>query len=363
MDIIKRIYSTIKKNISNNSGLLNGQMGELLFLAHYDEIRGRHSDILPLIDDQNIIRNTDTLVYSNGLCGILSGLKILECLGTGYVFDFNTNSMNSLISVEIDKCMSNKNYDFIYGALGMLLCQLLISGDKELIVKSLNAINKQKENIDSMIFFTSYNRKTFETNYCNLGLAHGMAAMINILGQLNFVIKDKVLTKSLLQGLHHFYKQKENIDELSLFPYGVSCKSKIRKSRLAWCYGDPGIGISFLNAGVYSQSNDLIEYGVEILDQAQKRKDLKENMVYDPFFCHGTSGLAMIFLNAYKKTGMQSFKLSAEYWLYKTIDFVEKSDITKNPNGLLEGLSGVGLCLLSFDLKENLPWEKLLLIN
>jgi hypothetical protein len=87
---------------------------------------------------------------------------------------------------------------------------------------------------------------------------------------------------------------------------------------LAWCYGDPGIGLSFLQAGLYTNSKVMTEYGIEILDHSSKRICLEENMVYDPFFCHGTIGVSMIFLNAFKITGIGTFKFSSEFWLNKT---------------------------------------------
>ena len=363
MDIIQYLYKTVKENLSKNNGLISGRMGELLFLAHYDKINDGNSDVLQFVDDEKMIGSTDSMNYSNGICGILSGLKVLESLKLGYTFDFDLSSFDELITKDINKCLTNKNYDFIYGALGLVLYQLLTERTSELLLNSLRAIDKQKESIDTEFFFTSYNRRTFETNYCDLGLSHGMAAMIFVLGKLSLVPAADNLVSNLLIGLYKFYRGAENTNEISIFPFGLSQQNKFPKSRLAWCYGDPGIGISFLQAGIHSNLEVLMEYGIEILEHAQKRKHLMENMVYDPYFCHGTVGLSMIFLNAFKITGVKSFKSASDFWFNKTYKFLKQNNMDKPPTNLLEGLSGIGLSFLSYSSTDNLPWESLLLIN
>ncbi|MFK8007579.1 MAG: lanthionine synthetase LanC family protein [Saprospiraceae bacterium] len=88
----------------------------------------------------------------------------------------------------------------------------------------------------------------------NLGMSHGLASTISILCKFaknkRFAPKSKEL---LLGAVRYILKNKsENPDSYSCFPNSIALENnestKLKGSRLAWCYGDLGIGYSLLEA-------------------------------------------------------------------------------------------------------------------
>lgn len=366
--LLFKVMRRVKFQSSQGLNLISGDIARVLFLSHFAK-KTNDNDIrqfsLKLVDEiQSQLQNRQlSFNYGNGLTGILCGLKAIELLDIGYEFLFDIEDIILQVEKEIDIKIRNGSYEFLYGAIGLI--QLLsFFNENELIELAIKKMCNSKIQRGKSVYWTSYNRLTYETNYIDLGLSHGMASILNILGRYNGMRSKLNHSEELLMGLYTFYKEIENPEGfLSRFPCGISNKLTNSKSRLAWCYGDPGIGISFLNAGMQSKLKELEEYGVKILLRASSRRDSYENGVKDPFLCHGSSGLAIIFLNAYKKTGIQKFYEAANFWLYHSLSSFDDKNIDNFSIGLLGGLVGIGLVQLSFESKENLPWERLLLLN
>ena len=106
--------------------------------------------------------------------------------------------------------------------------------------------------------------------------------------------------------------------------------------------------------------NDWAEEAKTILIHSSKRRDLNENGVIDACFCHGASGIAHIFHRMYKETELDECGEAARYWMEKTIEMSKFKDGLagykvwrrdngfENDAGLLEGIAGIGLALLSY---------------
>lgn len=93
-------------------------------------------------------------------------------------------------------------------------------------------------------------------------------------------------------------------NELSLYPINSMTK---RPSRLAWCYGDLGIGLSLWTAGKNLGIKSFQEEAYEVFDSLLKGKNAYENNVIDAGICHGTSGVALLFNRFYLETGDSYF--------------------------------------------------------
>src|SRR5690606_24700020 len=107
----------------------------------------------------------------------------------------------------------------------------------------------------------------------------------------------------------------------------------------------------------------LAELSITMLLQTTERKHPQDTIIKDPWFCHGTTGCALLYNKLYIQTGHTLFKDASQYWLRKTmemgmnyldgkIDYRYPTALheagTQQPLALLEGLSGVGLMLHSF---------------
>jgi lantibiotic modifying enzyme len=146
---------------------------------------------------------------------------------------------------------------------------------------------------------------------------------------------------------------------------------------MGWCYGDLGIAISFIVAGNIVRNTQLLSDGIETAYKTLNRKDLVINSVRDIGFCHGTVGIGHIYNRLFHYTGCNEFKEASKYWYLKTVEisdhkhglkawrFDQSSGCQKweAEYGLLEGLAGVGLSLISSISEVEPKWDKILLLS
>jgi len=89
----------------------------------------------------------------------------------------------------------------------------------------------------------------------------------------------------------------------------------------------------------------------------------------DPFFCHGTGGIAHLYNRAYYYTGRMQYREASFAWLRETQIFLNsEAYLSKLRNNgekleLLSGVAGLGLILLSM-LSDNEPqWDTFFLLS
>ncbi len=203
----------------------------------------------------------------------------------------------------------------------------------------------------------------------DLGLAHGLPSYLLFLKKINC---EESIINPLANDLlsHADFTQKNG----SIFPSKIVRGVAQYPSRLAWCYGDAGVGISLLCGAQGMQGIQGIqgmqgfqgfwEVGVRVLLGATLRRDALNTRVEDPFLCHGASGLALIFYKAWLLSKNDKFKEAAQFWTQETLNYLNTSFAPGDSSDttLLNGLSGIGLVLMAID-RGFLPgWEKGLLI-
>lgn len=158
------------------------------------------------------------------------------------------------------------------------------------------------------------------------------------------------------------------------FPSFIWGNGDIRSSRLAWCYGDPGIATALYLASKVIDDSELENKMISVLVEAASCRSLEKAGVKDAGICHGTAGLALIFYRMYLNTDMLEFKEAYEFWIEETIkmagdkeslDFRSYRPENKSLKeyGLLEGIAGIGLVLLSICLNEEPDWDEMLLLH
>ena len=217
-----------------------------------------------------------------------------------------------------------------------------------------------------------------DTPCFNLGLAHGMPAIIIILGKIyEQGIATEQVAVLLEQSINWLLSVRNAPDNeaTSLFPVLVDEQGQAvtgKQSRMGWCYGDLGIGISLLNTGKLLQNERYTNTGHEILAHSVNHRMLTNSNVHDTCICHGSAGIAHIFNRAYLSTGDPLFLDGANKWLQHTIEFYESpaglgffaEGKYQIKEGLLEGISGVGLALIAA-LDKNTPpsWDRCILLS
>tara|TARA_R110001592_G_scaffold107256_2_gene300376 strand:+ start:1058 stop:2260 length:1203 start_codon:yes stop_codon:yes gene_type:complete len=288
------------------------------------------------------------------------------------------NIFDNLIKNEILNEKRLKNYDLLYGVLGYgvyFLERDKFTSQKERlneIVDVLDEISIKKEFGVAWEdrFERSENR---DKELINLGFAHGIPSIILF---LSYVYKATRYKKSLFlidQAIKFLKSYELDSSQDSCFSLNILNGEAVNfKTRLAWCYGDLGIGYAILKSGKLLSNSTYIDYGKEILySLIDKNIDDRSTGIKDAGFCHGTSGVSHLFYKVYQCTKEEKFLKISDYWFkqslkmantnggYSSCNYIDEEErwLFESNNGLLEGGAGVGLCALSRLESNSITWD------
>ncbi|MEN8154742.1 MAG: lanthionine synthetase C family protein [Acidobacteriota bacterium] len=385
LDELARVL-VLNKDKAEIIGLLSGKTGIALFLYYYSRFcmnKKYYSEVGNLIasvfDAINSGFNRSAL--GGGISGIAWCIKHLETVGF-----INKNEITSFSSINdfFVKALSyhceKENFDFIYGSTGIVNNLLDWKGDNsKVLTKYVDALEFHGESENGFIKWKSIISKDKQNYGYNLSLSHGNTAIALMLSKiLNSKYRSKKVERILKQSVNYILSKKQDTKSyISNFPNIITAKNKYGNSRMAWCYGDLGIGIALYQIARIIKDKKLEIESLEILKHTTKRRNLQENRVFDAGLCHGTAGIAHIYNRMYNYTGDEIFKESVLYWVDETLKMAMLSDglvgykawTTKknsgwvNGLGLLEGISGVGLMMISAISDIEPAWDSCLLLS
>ena len=174
-------------------------------------------------------------------------------------------------------------------------------------------------------------------------------------------------------------RQNKKVNKISYFPVWINEKNNTpsESSRLAWCYGDLGISMALYQVSKVTDNKILEKLAIEVLLNASNRRNLVSEQVIDAGLCHGTAGIAHIFNRMYRNTGIEKFKETSDFWIEETLKMAkfddglagykawhtEKYGGWVNEYGLLEGIAGIGLALISAVSDIEPKWDECLLLS
>lgn len=365
-------------------GLLEGKTGIALFLFYYSRYSNKKKyfdKALNLIyDDINRINNEPTSSSSNKLSRIGWTIKhLVECGFLGHEKLKILRDIDSLLYEGMIDDVKEGNYDLLHGSLskGMYFMSKINKASKLYLTHLVDELEKISElNNDGDIMWKTILNPLTNSVGCNLGLSHGIASIIAFLSCVYKLNINKEKANYLLRGAVQFiFKQTLNTEKyISNFPCWVGNDEPLSPSRLAWCYGDLGIGMAIWQASKAVNDEDWEKKTIEILLHSTKRKDLTMNYVYDAALCHGASGVAHIYNRMYHFTQIEDFKESAIYWFNESFKMVfyergrirlknSKQSISKDELGFLIGIAGVGLAFISAVSNIEPRWDRCLLLS
>ena len=374
---INKIISDITYNVSNElsttslltPSLLAGDFGKIIFLLY----ASKHGYIDSTIPEKYLTKLLNDLfkqpfggTYCSGLAGFCIGIDLLEKdnIIDGLSIDLFKHSYKLLTSY-INKYIST-DFDFLHGVIGIafyLLRHISMSPEaSKLIDYIVDSLYKSSEKFGDYnglrLLFYNKNR-----NLCpNLSLAHGLSSIIVFLCRLykktsNPVTKQKC--HYLIKGYTQYIKsQILDPNEYGSFTLAFPLEMGYSyKSRLAWCYGDIGISLALREIGnvipdkFYLDLTQKINYYI-----INNRINPIDNGISDGGLCHGVSGIIQYIkcLKGYHtKDSLIHWHetLSAFFRLHgDRIEFGRYNPQTttfEHCLNLLEGDSGVGMCLLN----------------
>ncbi|MCF6308125.1 MAG: hypothetical protein L3J09_09235 [Flavobacteriaceae bacterium] len=396
------------KNLGNNRnfnhiGLLSGLPGIILTIVDgltSAEISEQKKTVLFYIKKTfEIVEETPYLTpsYCDGLAGY--GYFLLEIRKLKIVLEDTSLSLeineilieiDEILTEQIPKFVEHKNFDIMHGLIGLGLF-FLAKKDKNKVLK-ITEILIQNSYITEKggVYWKKYDTYDTYSTILDTGNAHGIGANIYFLTKvlsngIELSIKRKSELTDLIQNSINFYF--EIIQNLSpniycYFPLKINFESfqknnfNPENSRLGWCYGDLGTLYTLLMASNQIKNNQLILDITERLIIVSKRKIEDESYTVDAGFCHGTSGMAILWYNIFTITQRIEFRTVALYWLDETLKKKIKMDNTYEINygfiiedslqknfSILEGLSGVLSCYNKFINKTTERVEDILMIK
>ncbi len=383
-DILEEIATELinsKELYRSNYGLLSGLTGSALFFQEYGKLRKDHAiHAEDFVEEAflSIANNKPYAPYCAGISGACTGIDFLyrhQYEEDEMPFDFVDTEIDDYLYRAYTEALQKGNLDFLHGAVGMGFYYLerIKSGQVSFRAQTDLLLHYLREHAIREGKRIKW-RQGEEDKGFNISLSHGMSSIVVLLSRLlENGGSDEVDIKELLQGAVHYILDQE-IDASqygSLFPYASKENGDIKMSRLAWCYGDLGIGIGLLSAAKALADPSLEHKALSIFDFCAYRRDLVENMVSDTSICHGTSGIAIIYNDLYQKTGNEQYRETAQYWLEQTVKLYREKKIfyltdqdqyDSQRMSLLEGKAGVGLALLNVHFNISSDWPGFLLL-
>jgi len=389
---INEIAQILSSEIASEVGLLSGIGGQILTCSElflHNKISQNWLSHLHNVLEERLTNEEFTTTHYSGLAGIgwlyeyLSQRKIIDC---------DTNALLEESDFYLENVLKKKlwegNYDFLHGGVGVALYFAKRVAKKKELVSVLNQFLEDLEKLstkqeDGTIKWISLlSGDTPELGY-NISLSHGMSSIIAILSKLYKIEGiNKEKTEKLLRGVVQYVLAQE-IDKNeygSYFSsYALESTPTVFKSRLAWCYGDLGIASAIYQAGKVLKENAWRNKALEIfIFAATQRRNLEDNFVRDACLCHGTAGIGHIFYRMWWNTKMPEFKDAADYWFdqtlkmakfpdglagFKTLEMPDNKPAWVNKFDLLEGISGIGLALLTYYYEMDPEWDECLLLS
>lgn len=379
---IEEISTFITRNKNETyPSLFNGDSGMLLFNC-YRSLQTNSFENAEIVENKiidlfNNLMSVQSGVLSVGVAGILWTLDHLNQeefieLEEETLADISESLSNSLL-----KNAMSGNFDYLHGANGIAL-YLINRPEQEAHVHFRKWLELMYDSAikthDTVTWRTLINAKDKIYGNC-LGLAHGIPSTILILIKLLERQNDDMALELLDKSINYLLQNQNNYQSPVFFPNYICEGKKVNGSRLGWCYGDLGCAAALLKAGEYLKRKDLTELATKImLHHASADSELQIKQMLDGDFCHGTVGVAHMFGRFYNATGLEKLRESSEYYYAKTLDMAyHKEGLAgfnhyrlegyANDYSLLEGISGIGLSLISGTSNIEPKWDACFLLS
>ncbi len=383
--IADKLFQDIKNNILpyGDLGLLTGSTGIIIFCRHYLNIYPDAKKEIILSTYMNVffeqlISGMKLLTFCSGLTGVLSGLRYMneeKLIDIDYS-DIELNYKKYLQHFSLQNIQSG-NYDFLHGGIGAIK---YFANSPKFVNQALDALDEVAEKEGDTYKWQSY--MPTDNNYgYNISLSHGIASIVSVMSLLTDIgIDYNKRDKILIGACNYILMQEMRSDRYGCyFPAlftQTSGQSTTITSRLGWCYGDLGIATSLWQAGRVLHNQIWQDKAIEIFTFSATRRDLNDCKIVDSGLCHGSSSAYMMFEYMHQQTGRPIFKEASSYWMDKTLEMGEASDglagymswkghknTWERDYSLLEGISGVGLAILTKLGYMDIRWMNFFLLN
>jgi lantibiotic biosynthesis protein len=273
-------------------------------------------------------------------------------------------------------------YDLIYGLTGIGVYALSRwprpAASEMLTAVAGHLVDRASRDDDGVFWWTAPDlllgprRTRSPGGGVDLGVAHGMAAVIPLLARIGRLQAEPRITALAADAARWLLTHTIESEFGRTVPGFLDDVSDPEPTRSAWCYGDPGVAATLLMAARDTPSPSWNDAATSLALQAARRPE-KQTGVHDAGFCHGSAGLGHLFNRMYQLTGEPGLADAARHWLERamnevraTEDISARSDagaVPWNGSGLLEGMAGIGVVLLSAASSHLPTWDAVFMIS
>jgi lantibiotic modifying enzyme len=314
--------------------------------------------------------------------------------GAGYVASLcgeappeELSAVDNALFVRLAQEQQHGSHDLVAGLTGVgvyAAARMGATGDARLLGAVVHALARLAEHQPSgATWFTPPERLPEATRelapqgWYNLGVAHGVPAVATLLAIAASSGVEADVSRHLADSAQRWLRRHTRRADGLRFATWVSPGTENDYSRLAWCYGDPGIAGSLLLAGDSLDDEELRTFAIE-LGVASTRADASASGVSDACFCHGSSGLMHIYNRLFQSTGNGALRDAALHWARVTLgqhqagsgfggysfsSYASGGYRVRGHPGLLEGAAGVALSLLAAAADEPPGWDMPFLLS
>ena len=389
MEVVESAYLQ-KKQV----GVLSGLSGMALLPFYYAKHRENPEkedlgiEILSACIDM-VNEGFSSPTFCGGLAGMGWAFEHLDEKGLAELDNDDTLSqLDEYLIDAIRNCLQHGNYDFLHGATGIAFYffkrynntrSLQLKNQYEAYLKEY-LILLEKNSIqdgNALKWRSLLERQSGKTGF-NLSLSHGVSSIVNVLSRMYVHPTFQERVKPLLEKSVQFILDNKIQSEDGKLAYSnwiTDDQEYHNRSRLAWCYGDLGTGLTLLRAAQVLEDTQLYTEAVNTLKVAAGLVADEDTLVRDAGICHGSYGNALIFKKIYNVTQEPLFWEKAMYWLEEGLQMAtfsdgyagykqfEKGNQWNNKLSVLEGVSGIGMVIIDFLSEEDLSWDECLLIS
>jgi hypothetical protein len=216
-------------------------------------------------------------------------------------------------------------------------------------------------------------RAKYPRGYYNLGMSHGVPGVIALLGWTCRAGVARGRARPLLDDAVRWLLQQQGP---AGFGNWIEPDGTRDPSRLAWCYGEPGVAAALLCAARSVDEPAWEREALAIAWRASQRPP-EQSGVVDAGLCHGAAGLGHLFNRLYQATGEPWLAEAARSWFARALAMQQPGRgiggyvaqllgddgvLTWADPGLLTGAIGIALALLAATTTVEPAWDRMLLV-
>ncbi len=355
-----------------NYSLLGGDLGCTLFLLRYYRLFNKDKTNIAFDYIHRIIKESvpfyNTGSYCNGLSGLGIALMIINQEETIANIEDILSVIDTRLTPLLKEDLQNDNVDFLHGfiGIGFYFYYRCVLNKKKNFIPIKNIINYLNCHYVACENGLSWINTKFDRYKFNISLSHGCSSILILLSKIYKLYiwktdENRIIEKLMLECTKFILRNRLNPDNFgSYFPIWPIAEAYPHKSRLAWCYGDLGIGIALLRVADILDLKEIRNFAFDVFKFSTRRRNLFANGILDASLCHGSTGVAIVFNQLYSEFHSKIFQEAFCFWDKTTLSMrrsldgqmtfpyytAGESNNYRIEYGILEGISGVGLYLM-----------------